>query len=71
MVKKCVVPEFVPRSGVRIAVSDAEAAAAANSNMMDEDRVSQLQTELPSVASCAHMKIHPLDFEKGKNCVEL
>jgi len=64
MVKKCVVPEFVPRSGVRIAVSDAEAAAAANSNMMDEDRVSQLQTELPSVASCAHMKIHPLDFEK-------
>jgi len=64
MVAKCVVPEFVPRSGVRIAVSDAEAAAAANSVTMDEDRLSQLQTELPSVDTCGGLKIQPLDFEK-------
>ena len=64
MVGKCVVPEFVPRSGVRIAVSDAEAAAAANSATVDEDRLSQLQTELPSVDSCGGLKIRPLDFEK-------
>jgi len=64
MVGKCDVPEFVPRSGVRIAVSDAEAAAAANSATMDEDRLTQIQGELPPSGSCGGLKIRPLDFEK-------
>lgn len=65
MVESCVVPEFVPRSGVRIAVSDAEAAAAANNpGMLDEDRLTQLQTELPSVESLSGLRILPLEFEK-------
>jgi ubiquitin-activating enzyme E1 len=65
MVESCVVPEFVPRSGVRIAVSDAEAAAAANNpGMLDEDRLTQLQTELPSVDSLSGLRILPLEFEK-------
>ena len=65
MVESCNVPEFVPRSGVRIAVSDAEAAAAANNpGMVDDDRLTQLQTELPSVDSLSGLRILPLDFEK-------
>lgn len=65
MVGSCVVPEFTPRSGVRIAVSDAEAAAAANAGgMLDEDRLTQLQAELPTVESLGGLRIQPLDFEK-------
>lgn len=58
-------PEFVPRSGVRIAVSDAEAQAAANNaGPIDEDRLSQLQNELPAVESLNGLKMEPIDFEK-------
>ena len=65
MVKRCVVPEFVPRSGVRIAVNDAEAQAAANNaGPIDEDRLSQLQNELPGVESLNGLKIEPIEFEK-------
>ena len=65
MLKTCVVPEFIPRSGVRIAVTDAEAAAAANNaGMPDEDRLVQLQAELPPVSSFGGLKLLPLEFEK-------
>lgn len=65
MVSQVVVEEFVPRSGVRIAVSDAEAAAAANAvGMLDEDRLAQLQTEIPPVSSFPGLRILPLEFEK-------
>lgn len=65
LLETCVVPEFVPRSGVKIAVSDAEAAAAANNpGMLDEDRLTQLQNEIPSVESLSGLRITPLDFEK-------
>ena len=65
MIESCVVAEFVPRSGVKIAVSDAEAAAAANNpGMLDEDRLTQLQSEIPSVESLSGLRMTPLDFEK-------
>lgn len=65
MVETCVVAEFVPRSGVKIAVSDAEAAAAANNpGLPDDVRLTQLQAELPSVESLSGLRILPLDFEK-------
>jgi len=65
MVKTCVVPEFIPRSGVRIAVTDAEAAAAANNaGMPDEDRLVQLQADMPPVSSFGGLKLLPLEFEK-------
>jgi len=65
MVSEVVVEEFVPRSGVRIAVSDAEAAAAANAvGMLDEDRLTQLQTEIPPASSFPGLRILPLEFEK-------
>lgn len=56
------VPEFVPRSGVRIAVTDAEAQADTGST--DVDRLSVLQQELPSAASLASLPLTPLEFEK-------
>lgn len=65
MVEKCVVPEFVPRSGVKIAVSDAEAQAAANNAApVDEDRLTQIQGELPAVDTLNGLKMKPIDFEK-------
>ena len=65
MVERCVIPEFVPKSGVTIAVSDAEAAAAAaNVGMVDEDRLTQIQSQLPTVGSLGGLVIRPLDFEK-------
>lgn len=66
LVAKVDVPEFTPRSGVKIAVSDAEAAAAAGGGgqNVDEDRVSQLMAELPSIQQLAGLKMKPLDFEK-------
>lgn len=56
------VPEFVPRSGVRIAITDAEAQADQGST--DVDRLSTLQQELPSAASLASLPLTPLEFEK-------
>ena len=65
MIATCVVPEFVPRSGVKIAISDAEAQAAANSGgSLDDDRLSQLQAELPPSEALSGLKLKPLDFEK-------
>ncbi|XP_057365163.1 ubiquitin-like modifier-activating enzyme 1 [Daphnia carinata] len=65
MVEMCVVPEFVPRSGVKIAVSDAEAAAAANNpGLLDDDRLTQLQNDLPPVETLSGLRILPLEFEK-------
>lgn len=46
MVKQVVVPEFIPKSGVTIAVTDAQLQ---NSNGdYDQDRVGQIKNELPS-----------------------
>lgn len=61
------VPEFVPRSGVKIAVNDAEAQAAgggmSDGGMPDMDRLSLIRDELPS-PEAAKVSINPIDFEK-------
>lgn len=62
MVDAVVVPEFVPRSGVKIAVTDAEAEA--HSNSVDSERASVLQTSIPEASSLGSLKLTPLDFEK-------
>ncbi|XP_071033446.1 ubiquitin-like modifier-activating enzyme 1 isoform X2 [Parasteatoda tepidariorum] len=59
--RKVEVPEFVPRSGIRIAVTDSEAAD--NSATADIDRLSQIQTDLPN-NSVLKIKIQPIEFEK-------
>jgi len=64
MVSKVTVPEFEPRSGVRIDVNDAEANARANDGSVDMDSLEKLQSELPSAKELSSFKITPLEFEK-------
>lgn len=64
MVQKVVVPEFVPKSGVKIAVTDAQLQMANGSGNVDNDRIGQLQRDLPSQEQLNSLKIVPLDFEK-------
>lgn len=59
-----VVPEFVPKSGVKIAVNDAQVQMANGSAAVDHDKIGQLQRELPSRDSLNNLRITPLDFEK-------
>lgn len=56
------IPEFIPRSGVRIAVTDAEAQE--HNAPADSDRISQIQNELPSLAEMRAIAIQPIEFEK-------
>lgn len=62
MVDKIEIPEFVPKSGIKIAVTDAEAEA--QSNQVDSERVSNLQAAIPSASSFGCLKLKPLEFEK-------
>lgn len=55
---------FSPKSGVKIAVTDAEAQASLD-GPTDSERLTQLEEELPSPAKLAQVvKISPIDFEK-------
>ncbi|KAL1501297.1 hypothetical protein ABEB36_006643 [Hypothenemus hampei] len=62
VVSKVQVPEFIPKSGVTIAVTDSQMAA--NGNNVDMDRISQIRTELPSRQELGDLVLTPLDFEK-------
>ncbi|XP_053205486.1 ubiquitin-like modifier-activating enzyme 1 isoform X2 [Panonychus citri] len=62
IVKQIHVPEFVPRSGVKIAVTDAEAQN--DNGPLDKDRLNQIQRDLPGPTDLSGVKINPLDFEK-------
>lgn len=55
-------PEFTPRSGVRIAETDA-ALADQNGDGVDQDRVQTIITDLTNLGKL-DFKITPLDFEK-------
>lgn len=57
------VPEFTPRAGVKIAVTDAEAQAAAEAQA-DEARLKEIVDTLPTPEQLKSMTILPLDFEK-------
>ncbi|XP_060520224.1 ubiquitin-like modifier-activating enzyme 1 [Cylas formicarius] len=56
------VPKFVPKSGVKIAVTDSQMAA--NGNNVDMDRVAQIRAELPLPKEFSKLRLTPLDFEK-------
>lgn len=59
------VPEFVPRSGVRIATTDAEAKAQAENPVeADDARIEELVSRLNSEKSLAGFQMQPLEFEK-------
>lgn len=56
------VPVFTPKSGVKIATTDAEAQS--DNGLLDKDKMNQLQKELPSNEDLVDFKINPIDFEK-------
>lgn len=60
------VPTFTPRSGVRIAVTDAEAQAQSDGGVSDYDLLDKLRNDLasPEILSRNNVQIHPIDFEK-------
>lgn len=57
------VPEFVPRSGVKIAVTEADAMAQ-NEAIPGSETLEQLQKDIPPVAELKGLHINPLEFEK-------
>ncbi|CAH2048911.1 unnamed protein product, partial [Iphiclides podalirius] len=57
------VPEFKPRRGVKIAVTDTHYIAQ-NNDQMDQDKVKNIIAELPPPSSLGNLKITPLEFEK-------
>ncbi|XP_074598481.1 ubiquitin-like activating enzyme 1 [Brevipalpus obovatus] len=63
IVSRLHLPEFVPRSGVKIAVTDAEAGYN-DGGQLDKDRITQIQKELPPPSDFKDVVINPIDFEK-------
>jgi ubiquitin-activating enzyme E1 len=57
------VPVFVPRSGVRIAVTDAEAQNSRSDMSDDQESMESLKNSLPD-PSQAKLKLTPVEFEK-------
>ncbi|XP_011672400.2 ubiquitin-like modifier-activating enzyme 1 [Strongylocentrotus purpuratus] len=57
------VPVFTPKAGVKIAVNDAEAQAAAEANA-DDARLREIVDSLPTPEQLKQITIKPLDFEK-------
>ncbi|KAF6091725.1 ubiquitin like modifier activating enzyme 1 [Phyllostomus discolor] len=56
------VPEFTPKSGVKIHVSDQELQSASAS--VDDSRLEELKATLPSPEKLPGFKMYPIDFEK-------
>uniref|UniRef100_A0A8C1TDW8 Ubiquitin-activating enzyme E1 n=1 Tax=Cyprinus carpio TaxID=7962 RepID=A0A8C1TDW8_CYPCA len=56
------VPEFIPKSGVKIHVSDQELQSANAS--IDDSRLEELKTLLPSTEATSQYKLCPIEFEK-------
>lgn len=64
MVQRVEVPEFVPKSGVKIAVTDAQMQVSNGAGNVDHDQITQLRNELPSRDELKGLTITPLGFEK-------
>ncbi|KAM8934654.1 ubiquitin-like modifier-activating enzyme 1 [Pelodytes ibericus] len=56
------VPQFTPKSGVKIHVSDQEMQNAHAS--LDDSRLEELKHNLPTLDSLSGFKMYPIDFEK-------
>jgi len=65
-IAKIDVPEFKPRSGIRIATNDAEASSSNGNNdqATDKERVNQLLNELNATNQPSAIKINMVEFEK-------
>lgn len=62
VVSSVLVPEFVPKSGVRIAENDSQITN--GSSNFDQSKLNKVQKDLPPADSLKHLKIVPLEFEK-------
>ncbi|XP_072747633.1 ubiquitin-like modifier-activating enzyme 1 [Anoplolepis gracilipes] len=58
------VPEFTPKSGVKIAETDSQVQVSNGSGNIDHERLAQLQEELPKIEELNGLAIYPQDFEK-------
>ncbi|XP_055882434.1 ubiquitin-like modifier-activating enzyme 1 isoform X2 [Biomphalaria glabrata] len=63
MVDKISVPEFVPKSGVKIEVTDSEVASSSNTDSMANE-LDLIQKCLPDPSTLSGLKITSLEFEK-------
>lgn len=64
ILKRIDVPEFVPKSGIKIAVNDTEAQSSmSDGGMPDMDRLSLIKDELPAPET-VKLSINPIEFEK-------
>ncbi|XP_045852589.1 ubiquitin-like modifier-activating enzyme 1 [Meles meles] len=59
------IPEFAPKSGVRIHISDRELQNASAS--VDDSRLQELKAMLPSPEKLPGFKMYPINFEKDDN----
>ncbi|CAK7313911.1 Ubiquitin-like modifier-activating enzyme 1 [Vulpes lagopus] len=59
------IPEFIPRSGVKIHISDQELQNASAS--VDDSRLQELRAMLPSPEKLRGFKMYPINFEKDDN----
>ncbi|PSN34011.1 Ubiquitin-like modifier-activating enzyme 1 [Blattella germanica] len=64
MLQNVNVPEFIPKSGVKIAVTDSQMQMSNGAGNVDHDRINQLQNDLPSREQLKDLRVTPLDFEK-------
>ncbi|XP_052780661.1 ubiquitin-like modifier-activating enzyme 1 isoform X2 [Mya arenaria] len=58
------VPEFKPKSGVKISVTDAELEASNGSGNFDTDQLEKLRDQLPNPEKMKNFTLNPVDFEK-------
>ncbi|KAF4008087.1 hypothetical protein G4228_019698 [Cervus hanglu yarkandensis] len=61
LIQSMQVPEFTPKSGVRIQVSDQELQT---SSSVDDNRLQELKAMLPTPESLSGFKMYPINFEK-------
>jgi ubiquitin-activating enzyme E1 len=62
ILEELTVPTFIPRSGVKIHVSDQELQSASAS--VDDSRLEELKTILPNIENSSTFKFTSIDFEK-------
>jgi ubiquitin-activating enzyme E1 len=58
-----IVPEFTPRSGVKIQVSDTDTENAPTMSV-EQDELAELANSLPAPSSLAGYRLTPIEFEK-------
>jgi len=64
ILKDVVVPDFIPRTGVKIDVTDAEAQARAGNGTCDGDIMQELADKIGSADGYSDLRVNVIDFEK-------